>query len=95
MDWSKVAEILAMALGAIDTIVSRVRNKGGGRIEAAADALTVIGTIVDTVKAGDLDDLDLDGVKRELQSLLDSLELNDAAADAAVADKFDRSDSDA
>ena len=91
MDWAQAARLLATALGAIDQILETTRSAGkpDPRVTAAADALTDIGAIVETVKNGDIENLDVTVAQEELDRLLAAISSNDAAADAAVAEKFD------
>lgn len=94
MDWAHVTKLLATALGAIDQVLetTRMAAKAGGRVTAAADALTAIGAIVETVKNGDIENLDPTVAEEELTRLLAAIQSNDDEADAAVAEKFDSSD---
>lgn len=87
MDWRVVAELLATALGAIDKVVATVRNKND-KLEAAANALTVVTAILEAVKGGKLEDLDPETARAELAELIATLQISDDAADAAVAAKF-------
>ena len=90
MDWAQAARLLATALGAIDQILETARaSKVSPQVTAAADALTAIGAIVETVKRGDIEHLDPTVAQEELDRLIAALSSNDAVADTAVADKFD------
>lgn len=93
MDWQAAAKILALAVSSIDQIVQIVTAAGdgnheGSKAQQAAEALLAIGAIVDTVKSGDLENLDVDKVHDELELLLTALGTNDDAADAALDEKF-------
>lgn len=92
---STAAEVLAEAIKLIGDVVSRVkdqRQKAG--IGAAADALTVIGAIVESVQGGDLDKVSPDEARDELFRLRRALEESDVAADRALAEKFDTTEED-
>lgn len=91
MSAEAIARILGEALRLIGEVVSSVKEKRQiGGIGAAADALTVIGAIVESVKHGDLTKIDPIEVSEEMARLRRALEHNDAAADAALAEKFDK-----
>lgn len=94
MDWAAAAKLLATALGAIDQIITDVRDSRGedARVKQAADALTAIGVIVQTVKNGDIEKLDPSLAEEELRRLLAAISDNDASADGAMAEKFDTSE---
>lgn len=84
------AEVLAEAIKLIGDVVSRVksrRQKAG--MGAAADALTVIGAIVESVQGGQLDKVTADEARDELSRLRRALDEGDAAADRALEKKFD------
>lgn len=84
-----MTEILAAALEAIAEILeyARKRRQTAG-LDVAADALTAIGAIVQTVRGGKIEDGDLDRVRQDLATLRHAIASNDAAADAALAGKF-------
>lgn len=87
MDWQAAAKLMATAISAIDQAVEMVRTSTSP--SRAIDALQVIGAIVETVKSGNLDNLDPDKTRQDLDLLMTALGSNDDAADAEVADKFD------
>ena len=89
MDWRAAAKLMATAVSAIDQIVAAVRAKDStDKVEAAADAIMAIGAIVETVKSGDVENLDAGKAQEELDRILKELASNDAAADAAIDAKF-------
>ena len=69
MDWERTARVLAAAIGAVGKVVRRYRGA-----DADADALTVIGALVDSVGRGELEGLELEAAEAELQRLVDALE---------------------
>lgn len=88
-DWKKAAEVLAMALRAIDLVIKRFSKDRS--LDKAGDLLTILGALVESVNRGDLEKLDSALAEEELQRLIDALDENDAAADQALKDKFDDS----
>lgn len=90
MNWEAVAKVLGAAVGAIDSIIERVQEKKEAHkvLEASADALTTIGAIVDAVAKGNIDAIDPEDAGEQIDHLLRALRENDAAADAALDDKF-------
>lgn len=90
MDYRAVAELLAAALGAIGTVINRLRDAEDDPVTSRAkDALTVITAIVDTVRSGELEGLDPATARAELDQVLAALDAADSEADAALAKKFD------
>jgi hypothetical protein len=90
MKWEALARVLAEALSTVGEVVSSVKERRqADGIQSAADALTVIGAIVESVK-GDVDKLDPAAVVAELSRLKRALGANDTAADAALTKKFDK-----
>lgn len=94
--WQAIAEVLALAISSIDRVVGEVRRRRNEvtTMRHAADALQAITAIVDSVKAGNVDDIDPAKVRTELELLMTVLGQNDDAADAAVDTKFDKADLD-
>lgn len=93
MNWEQAARVLAAALAAIGDVVAAVRDDGVERsIATAKDALTAIGTIVSTVRAGKLEPADLSEVEADLQTLVRALAKNDDEADRALRAKFREGD---
>lgn len=90
VNWEKTAGVLAGALETIGEIVSSVKERRAmAGVAAAADALTAIGAVVEATKRGDLTQIDPDIVAEEIDRLRRALADNDAAADRALAEKFD------
>lgn len=86
MSAAALAPVLIEAIKVIAEVIADVKEKrNAGLIEAASDALTVIGAIVETVNK---DDIDVEMAKEEIKHLRASLTVNDAAADWALRDKF-------
>jgi hypothetical protein len=96
MDYKAIAQVLALALGAIDQAIDtfRKRQTQDQTIKYATDALQAISAIVEHVHAGDISKIDPEAARKDLAMLISALEQNDRAADAALADKFDTSDVD-
>jgi hypothetical protein len=92
-DWQAIAELLAAALGAVDKVVERMSGPEPDPIaERAKDALTVIGAIVSTVKTGNLEQLDAETARAELDRVIAALDASDEGANKALENKFDNSD---
>lgn len=88
---SVTQEVLAEAIRLIGDVIANVRGKRQtAGIGAAADALVVIGAIVESVQEGRLDKMTPDQARDELDHLRRTLEQSDAAADRALEDKFDK-----
>lgn len=85
-----MTELLIAALEAIGEIIEYAKRRRGESpgIDAAADALTAIGAVVDAVRTGKLAPGDIDKAQADLAALRRSILASDAAADAAVKAKF-------
>lgn len=96
MDWQATAKLMATALAAIARVVDGVAVKQAAEAttDYSAGALTAINTILNSVKSGELENLDPENAKEALDRLLALLTNSDTAADEAVADKFDNSPTD-
>ncbi len=96
MDWEKVGPILATAVDAIGGVIRDLHHSGSdeARRQRAADAVTAIGAIVETVNSGDVEQLDPIEAQADLQRLTAALGGNDEAADAALEEQFDVTDND-
>ena len=90
---AELALVLAQAIKAIATVIEDVKEKRqAGLIEAASDALTVIGAIVESVQKGDVDKIDPTKARDELARLDEALAKNDAEADRLLREKFRKDD---
>lgn len=82
--------VLAEAIALIGEVVARVKEKRQtSGIGAAADALTIIGAIVESVDDGRVDRVTPEIAMEELGRLRQALSDNDTAAMKALEDKFD------
>ena len=89
VNWQQVAEVLSLALSTIDKIIAATRNQQqSARLDGAADALTVIGAIVDTVKSGKLDEINLAKAQSDLERLRSAIDKTDARIDDLVKKRF-------
>jgi hypothetical protein len=89
IDWQKVATVLSLALSTIDKIISsaRERRQNSG-LDAAADALTAIGAIVDAVKGGAVSEADLAKAQDDLEHLVKAIGSTDRRIDELIAERF-------
>jgi hypothetical protein len=74
----------------LDAIEGIAKLVLGNPAQDAFEALHVIAVIVDTVRAGFHDKLTAEAVEKEITSLRITITGNDAAADQALNDKFDK-----
>lgn len=95
VDWEELAKTLGVALGLIEQVVDAIPAEQEEALRAAApNALVAIGAIVKAVTGqGDLEHVDVAQVREHLDQLRAAISDNDAAADAAVQDKFGGDDS--
>jgi hypothetical protein len=63
---------------------------GGATAGTAASVLTVVKVVLDKLQEGYEGKLTVEQVRAEMKQLTDSLAANDAAADQALNDKFDK-----
>lgn len=83
-----LAEIAVETLNVIAQII------GGATATTSASAVTIINVILNTLRQGFEGKITAEQVRKDLQKLFSSLDLNDQAADKALEEKFDTSDSD-
>jgi hypothetical protein len=89
MRWEALARAAFEALSTIDEVVASVKERRAAEgVESAADALTVIGAIVESIRGADVEKIDPKDLAEELGRLKRALKSNDTAADAALAKKF-------
>jgi hypothetical protein len=79
---------LAHSIEAIESIAKEVL---GDTSKDAFEALHIIAVIIDAVRSGFHDKLSVEDVRKEIKTLRATLQNNDAAADQALHDKFDKS----
>jgi hypothetical protein len=77
-----VIDLLTTALHEIGKLATAATSS------TAADAISVIRAIYDAVKRADSHEITSSAAKAEIQKLLGKIADNDAAADAALKDKF-------
>jgi hypothetical protein len=80
----RLAELGAEVLAVIFSLV------GGATAGTAASVLTVVKVVLDKLQEGYEGKLTVEQVRAEMKQLTDSLAANDAAADQALNDKFDK-----
>lgn len=84
--------LITAALHGLDVIGSIARSVGGDKGSKAANAMTAIGAIVESVQAGFAREIDPAAVLKQIEEALAELEAdlasNDAAANAALDAKF-------
>jgi hypothetical protein len=91
MRWEALARAAFAALSTIDEVVASVKERRAAEgVQSAADALTVIGAIVESIRGVDIEKVDPAVITEELGRLKRALQANDTAADAALAKKFDK-----
>jgi hypothetical protein len=91
VNWEALARVALEVISTIGDVVSEVKDRRQtDGLRAAADALTVIGAIVESVRSKDVESIDPDVIAGELARLKEALRSNDAVADRALADKFDK-----
>jgi hypothetical protein len=89
MRWEALARTLFGALSTIDDVVASVKERRASEgIQSAADALTVIGAIVESIRGASVETVDPETLAEELSRLKRALGANDSAADQALKDKF-------
>ena len=89
MNHELIASVLGEAIKAIGEVIADVKEKRqAGLIEAASDALTVIGAIVESVERGDVQKIDPAKAQEEVDRLREALAKNDAEADQLLREKF-------
>jgi hypothetical protein len=82
---------LSSAIHAIDAIEQIAKQTLGNEAKDAFEAVHIIAVIIDTVRAGFDGKLTVADVKAEIISLHKTISDNDAAADKALDEKFDKS----
>ena len=81
---------LGTAIDALDAIEGIAKQVLGNKAEDAFEALHIIAVIVDALKSGFKGKLTVEEVQAEIKSLRKTILDNDAAADQALHDKFDK-----
>lgn len=79
MDWERTARVLAAAIGAVGRVVQQHRRRSSD-----ANALTIIGALIESVGRGELEGLDLAAAEAEIERLIAALEAEDVDAGRVV-----------
>jgi uncharacterized protein YicC (UPF0701 family) len=89
MRWEALARAAFTALSTIDDVVASVKERRAAEgVQSAADALTVIGAIVESIRGVDIEKVDPAVITEELSRLKKALDTNDNEADRALKEKF-------
>ncbi len=83
-------EAFDMAELAVDGLNAIALSVGGATAVTAGGVLTVVRVILATLEEGFEGKITPERVREELKKLTDNLAVNDTAADAALADKFEQ-----
>lgn len=89
MNWEPLARVAFEAIDVIDEVVATFKDrKQDEGMKSAADALTIIGAVVASVRSGDFKNADPERIAEDLERLKRALRDNDKTADDELADKF-------
>lgn len=83
-----VFDMGSVVAAALDLVGDIARGKIGTKNKTARELLDMIALVVERVKAGFDGKITADEIKAEIAKMRDDLASNDAAADAAVDEKF-------